>query len=102
MDMFLDHHDSKARDAVHVLMACERVRETDLMAAPDVDDSVIVDSHRTLSLASLVRMKLNVFLRKDQMHLIDMLDVGLIDASWVHDLPPELAPRLQELLDNPE
>lgn len=101
-DMFLDHHDSKARDAVHVLMACERVREADLMAATDVDDSVIVDSHRTLSLAALIRMKLNVFLRKDQMHLIDMLDVGLIDASWVRELPPELAPRLQELLDNPE
>ncbi|MCX7388687.1 MAG: nucleotidyltransferase family protein [Planctomycetales bacterium] len=102
MDMFLDHHDSKARDAVHVLLACERVRETDLMAAPDVDDSVIVDSHRTLSLAALIRMKLNVFRDKDRMHLRDMLDVGLIDASWVHDLPPELAPRLQELIDNPE
>ena len=102
INMFLDHHDSKARDAVHVLLACERVRETDLMAAPDVDECVMVDAHRMLSLAALVRMKLNVFRDKDRMHLRDMLDVKLIDASWVSDLPPKLAPRLQELLDTPE
>ena len=102
MDMFLDGPDAKARDAVHVLMAQEKVRESDLFAAPDVDESVLVESHRTLSLEALVRMKLHVFRRKDQMHLIDMLDIGLIDASWVSKLPPELAPRLQELIDQPE
>jgi len=102
IDMFLDGPDAKARDAVRVLMAKEKVRETDLVSAPDVDESVIVDTHRTLSLEALVRMKLNVFRRKDQMHLIDMLDVGLIDASWVSRYPPELGKRLQELLDNPE
>ena len=41
IDMFLDHHDCKARDAVHVLLAGERVRETDLLAAPDVDDKAL-------------------------------------------------------------
>ena len=102
MDMFLDHEDAKARDAVHVLMAGEKVRETDLLSAPDVDDCVIVDSHRMLSLAALVRMKLNVFRDKDRMHLRDMLDVELIDAEWVSKVSPILAPRLQELLDNPE
>jgi len=102
IDMFLDQQDSKARDAVHVLIACEKFRETDLMPAPDVDESVVVESHRTLSLEALVRMKLNVFRRKDQMHLIDMLDVGLIDSDWVSQIPPALASRFQELLDNPE
>lgn len=102
IDMFLDHENAKARDAVHVLIASEKVRETDLLAAPDVDESVIVDSHRTLSLAALVRMKLNVFRDKDRMHLRDMLDVELIDSNWVTLVPPILAPRFQELLDNPE
>lgn len=102
IDRFLDHADAKARDAVQVLIATERVRETDLFAAPDVDESVIVDAHRTLSLAALVRMKLNVFRDKDRMHLRDMLDVELIDSRWVSKLPPVLAVRLQELLDNPE
>ena len=36
------------------------------------------------------------------MHLRDLLDVGLIDRTWRDKLPPELAARLQELLDNPE
>ena len=102
MDMFLDHADAKARDAVHVLMAGEKVRESDLFAAPDVQDSVMVAAHSTISLVGLIRMKLNVFRDKDRMHLRDMLDIGLIDATWISELPPELAPRLQELIDHPE
>jgi hypothetical protein len=47
-------------------------------------------------------MKLTSFRRKDQMHLLDMMDVELIDGSWVRRLPPELATRLKVLLDNPE
>lgn len=102
IDMFLDGPKAKARDAVHVLMAEEKVRETDLMPAPAVDESVVVEAHRTLSLEALVRMKLNVFRDKDRMHLRDMLDVGLIDATWVSHYPPNLSSRLQELIDNPE
>lgn len=36
------------------------------------------------------------------MRLRDMLDVELIDESWLDDLPPELATRLKHLIDNPE
>ncbi len=100
-DMFLDHAEAKARDAVHVLLAGEKVRDTDLLPAPDVNDSVRVDGHNTLSLEALVRMKLNVFRRKDQMHLVDMLDVGLIDETWTSRFGPDLAARLQELIDDP-
>jgi hypothetical protein len=35
-------------------------------------------------------------------NLQDMIDVGLLDASWCARMPPPLAARLQELLDNPE
>ena len=42
------------------------------------------------------------FLYESSVHLLDMLDVGLIDASWRDRLPPELAERLQALIDNPE
>ena len=102
IDMFLDNPEAKTRDAVHVLLANEKVRETDIVAAPDVSESVTVTAHQTLTLQALVRMKLNVFRRKDQMHLIDMLDVGLIDETWVNRYPSTLANRLQELIDNPE
>jgi hypothetical protein len=47
-------------------------------------------------------MKLTSFRRKDQVHLLDMVEVGLLDRSWLAKLRPELAARLQELLDNPE
>jgi hypothetical protein len=33
---------------------------------------------------------------------VDMIDVGPIDQSTVATVPPEVAPRLQELIDNPE
>jgi hypothetical protein len=46
-------------------------------------------------------MKLTSFRDKDRMHLRDLIDVGLIDAMWPARLPPELASRLQGLLDNP-
>jgi hypothetical protein len=46
-------------------------------------------------------MKLTSFLLKDRMHLRDMLDVELIDETWLTRYPAELAARLQELLDNP-
>ena len=46
-------------------------------------------------------MKLTAFRDKDRMHLRDMIDVELIDETWCGRLPPELAPRLKELIDNP-
>jgi hypothetical protein len=100
--MFLDGPGAKARDAVHVIFAGEKVRPEDPVPAPDVAETEEVERHRVLRLDALVRMKLVAFRRKDQMHLIDMLDVELIDPTWCDRLPPELAARLQELVDNPE
>ena len=46
-------------------------------------------------------MKLTSFRLKDKVHLIDMLDVGLIDESWCDRLMPVLGARLKELIDSP-
>jgi hypothetical protein len=102
VDMLLDGPDAKARDAVHLVFAGEKVRPEYVLPAPDVAESEAATSFRLLSLESLVRMKLTSFRRKDQMHLLDLIDVGLIDASWPQRFRPELAVRLQELIDNPE
>lgn len=102
IDMFLDGPDAKARDAVHVLFAGEKVRQTDFVAAPELDESIVIQAHNTLSLEALVRMKLNAFRDKDRMHLRDMLEVELIDDTWPKRFQPELADRLQQLIDNPE
>ena len=101
IDMFLDGPGSKARDAVHVLFANEKVRPEDPVPTPDVEESVDIQTHRIVQLEALVRMKLTSFRDKDRMHLRDMLDVELIDESWVARLPIELAPRLQTILDDP-
>ena len=100
--MFLDGPAAKPRDAVHIHFAGKKVRDQDLLPAPDVTDCEQQQQRQVLSLASLVRMKLTLFCDKDRTHLRDILEVGLIDDSWVSQLPPELGTRLQELLDNPE
>ncbi|HVA44860.1 MAG TPA: hypothetical protein VNH11_00610 [Pirellulales bacterium] len=102
IDMFLDGPNAKARDAVHVVFAGETVREADLQPVPDVSESVASDQFQVVTLEALVRMKLTSYRRKDQVHLLDMLDVGLIDRTWLGRLPAALAARLQELLDQPD
>ena len=62
---------------------------------------VVAEDFRILSLEALVKMKLNSFRRKDQVHLLDLLEVGLIDQSWLPRLQPEQATRLQQLIDDP-
>jgi hypothetical protein len=67
----------------------------------DVTESVPADDYAIVTLEALVRMKLNSFRRKDQTHLLDMLSLGLVDASWLPRLVPEHAARLQQLIDDP-
>ena len=69
---------------------------------PDVAESVSFKSCRGLALEAFVRMKLTSYRDKDKMHLRDMIGVGLIDATWPARYPPELAARLQQLLDTPD
>ncbi len=102
IEMFLDGPNAKARDAVHVLFAREKVRPESLAASPDVADSQKADQFRLISLEALVRMKLTSFRDKDRTHLRDMLEVGLIDASWLSRFSVALRERLQQLIDSPE
>jgi hypothetical protein len=102
IDMFLDGENAKARDAVHIVFAAEKVRDDYAAPAPDVSESEETETFRLLSLDALVRMKLTSFRDKDRVHLRDLMEVGLVDASWLEKVPEALKPRLQELLDNPE
>lgn len=102
VSMFLDGPEAKARDAVHVVFASEKVRPEYLLPTPDISESEVIRDTRTLHLESLVRMKLTSFRDKDRVHVRDMLDVGLIDEAWLERFPPELQVRLQELIDTPD
>jgi hypothetical protein len=54
-----------------------------------------------LDLEALVRIKLTAFRDKDRTHLRDLIEVGLIDATWCPRFPDELAARLRGLIDTP-
>ena len=104
IDMFLDGPGAKARDAVHVIFANEKVRAEYLLPTADVTEVEMSEDgqYRHLSLEALVRMKLTSHRRKDQVHIQDMIEVGLIDESWLTRIPEELASRLKAILDNPD
>lgn len=102
IDMFLDGPDAKARDAVHIVFASEKVRPDYDLAAPDVSEAENTETFRLLSLEALVRMKLTSFRDKDRVHVRDLIDVGLVDVSWLPRLPSSLQQRLRDLLDHPE
>jgi hypothetical protein len=102
VDMFLDHAGASPREAVHVIFAGEFVRPGEAAPNPDVSESHDVGPFRVLSLEALVRIKLTAFRRKDQVHLMDMIGVGLVDPSWTARFDPVLASRLQELIDTPD
>lgn len=101
-DFFLDGPQGRAKDAVHIVFAGEKVQPNYVTAAPDVVESERAVQFQVVSLDALVKMKLNAFRLEDRVHLLDMIDVGLVDATWLGRLPTELAARLQQLLDKPD
>jgi hypothetical protein len=101
INIFVDGPHGKAREAVHILFAGESVKPTDSVPAPDLSATQSLDGYRIMDLERLITMKLTAFRLKDRVHLLDMIDVGLIDASTADRLPADLRPRLEELLANP-
>jgi hypothetical protein len=100
--MFLDGPDAKPSESIHLLFAGEKVRAEHPLPSPDlatIDDPA---GFRVITLEALVHMKLLSNRRKDQVHVEDLIGVGLIDRSWLARLPPVLAERLQAILDTPE
>ena len=98
---FLDGPNAKPSEAVHLLFSGEKTRPDHPLPAPDlatVDDPA---GFRVITLESLVVMKLMSNRDKDRTHVRDLVDLGLVDQNWIAKLPPELAERLQHILDTP-
>lgn len=102
LDMFLEGKDDSDRYAIHVVLANRMVKENDYEANPDVEPSEYGDGIRTLPLERLVRMKLNSFRLKDRVHLLDMIEVGLLNNNWITKFPKPLGERLRLLIENPD
>lgn len=101
VDTFIDGPQGRPSGGVHIVFAGEKVRPEDEHASPNLDETERAPEFQVMALEALVRMKLIAYRRKDQVHLLDMIHVGLIDAAWPARFPAPLGPRLKQLLDDP-
>jgi hypothetical protein len=100
--LFVRRPDGKPSEGIHLLFAGEKVNPIDPVPAPEITESERGAAFQVLNLEALVRMKLVAFRRKDQVHLQDMVRLGLIDATWPDKFPDALAERLREILADPD
>ena len=100
--MFLDGPAAKPSESIHLLFAGEKVRPDHPLPSPDVTTIDDPAGFHVIIFEALVQMKLLSNRRKDQVHIEDMIGVGLIDRSWLAKLPAVLAERLKGILDTPE
>lgn len=101
--VFLEADDPLPSRGVHVILAGEKVRESARYAAPGVETAGRSKSgFLVLDLPSLVAMKLDANRRVDQVHIEDLLRVGLIDAEIASRLPSDLLDRLRHIRDTME
>ena len=70
--------------------------------APELQTSLDSAGFHVINPEPLVVMKLVANRNIDATHIRDMIDVGLMNQSWVAKMPPVLAQRLQHMQDNPE
>jgi len=68
---------------------------------PEIEESERAVEFQVVNLEALLLMKLTTYRLKDRVYILDMIGVGLIDATWPARLPTALGGRLQQLLDNP-
>lgn len=99
--VFVDPADNDRKAGVHLLLAGQKVRPSSLYPAPAVDERVraIDEDYWVATIPALLRLKLTAFRPKDQAHVIDMLEVGLIDDAVAAALPEDLRARLAQLKD---
>ena len=97
VDMLLDSENPKARSAIHLLMAGERIRPEYPEPAPSLGTGEMIRGARIISIDHLLKMKLTSFRLKDQVHIQDLDGAGLITKSMEDSLSPILRDRLTQI-----
>lgn len=101
--MFLDRDDPMPSRGVHIIFAGEKIKPNDPYPAPAVVKGLrSPEGVDAIMLRELLILKLIAFRRIDQVHIADMLRVGLIDNAVADQIPLELRPRLEEILATPD
>jgi hypothetical protein len=101
VDTFIDGPQGKPSAGIHLLYAGEKVRQDDDYPLPELGESERAAEFQVVNLEALLVMKLTSYRLKDRVHLLDMIGVGLLDATWPARFPTPLGARLQQLLDTP-
>jgi hypothetical protein len=97
VDMLVRPDQPSARRAIHFVFAGEKVRPEDPEPIPELGTARRIGELRLIPLASLIHMKLTSYRLKDQMHLKDLDEAGLITADVEAGLSPILAERLAQV-----
>lgn len=97
VDMLVQQGEPSSRRAVHMVFTGEKVRPEYPEAVPDLGEPRTLRGLRLLPLADLLRMKLTSFRLKDQAHVQDLDEAGLITPGVEAALPSVLRERLAEV-----
>ena len=94
VDMLVRADQPSARRAIHLVFSGEKVRPEYPEPTPDLGPCRELRGLRLIPLPDLVRMKLTSFRAKDEAHLKDLDEAGLIAPEVEAGLSPILAERL--------
>ena len=94
IDMLLQAKDPSPRRAIHFVFTGEKVREEYPEPVPEFGAYRTIKGVRLMALPDLIRMKLTSFRAKDETHVKDLDEAGLITPDIEAGLPPILCDRL--------
>ena len=97
IDMLVQAGGASARRAVHLVFAGEKVRPHYSEPVPGISEGRTLHGIRLIPLADLVRMKLTSFRAKDEAHLKDLDQAGLITTEIEGHLSEALRERLNQM-----
>lgn len=97
VDMLVQTAEPSARRAVHLIFTGEKVRPEYPEATPELGVDRRIRNVRVIALEDLIRMKLTSFRAKDEAHLKDFDEAGLITPEIEAALSPILRERLAQM-----
>jgi hypothetical protein len=96
VDMLVQQGKPSARRAVHMIFAGEKVRPEYSEPAANLQEGREIQGVPVISLADLLKMKLTSFRAKDEAHINDLDEQGLITPEIEAGLTPSLRERLAQ------
>jgi hypothetical protein len=96
-DMLVQTGQPSARRAVHLIFSGEKVRQDYPEPAPELGPYRTIQGIRLIPLSDLIRMKLTSFRAKDEAHLKDLDEAGLVTPDIEAGLSPLFRERLAQV-----